>query len=332
MQGKEKAVASGKESGCFFTKWRLENMKKFIAKRVVYMLLTLFVITAATFFLMHSIPGNPLSYMARNLPEQTRANYYAKYGLDKPVVEQFGIFLKNFVTEGSLGESLRYPGRDVTETILTNARVSMVPGGLALLIGLAIGVTLGIVAATHKNKWPDYCVMFIAVLGITIPVFVLAALLQYIFTVQFRLLPTTGWGKPQNVVLPVVCLCFGTIATYARYVKSNMLDVMGQDYILTAEAKGVSPFNVIRKHVLKNAFLPCITLLGAQISGIFTGSFVIEKIFGVPGIGFYFISSINDRDYTMIIGTTIFAAALFVLAQLIIDIAYGILDPRIRVR
>ncbi|MDO4265990.1 MAG: ABC transporter permease [Eubacteriales bacterium] len=307
-------------------------MRKFITKRILYMVLTLFVITAATFFLMHSIPGDPLSYMARNLPEQTRLNYYAKYGLDKPVTEQFVLFLKNFFTTGSLGESLRYPGREVTDTILTNSSVSVVPGGLALLIGLVIGVTLGIIASLHKNKWPDYVVMFIAVLGITMPVFVLASLFQYFFSVKFQLLPTTGWGKPKNVVLPVACMCFGTIATYARYVKSNMLDVMGQDYILTAEAKGVSGFNVIRKHVLKNAFLPCITLLGGQISGIFTGSFVVEKIFGIPGLGFYFISSINDRDYTMIIGTTVFAAGLFVIAQLIIDIAYGLLDPRIRVR
>lgn len=307
-------------------------MKKFIARRVVYMLFTLFVITAATFFLMHSIPGDPLSYMARNLPEQTRANYYAKYGLDKPVFDQFVIFLKGLLTEGSLGESLRYPGRDVTESLFAYSSVSVVPGGLALLLGLVIGVLLGIVAALHKNKWPDYIVMFIAILGITVPVFVLASLLQFIFSVHFQLLPTTGWGRPENVILPVICLCFSPVATYARYVKSNMLDVMSQDYILTAEAKGVSGFNVIRKHVLRNAFLPCITLLGGQISGIFTGSFVVEKIFGIPGLGFYFISSINDRDYTMIIGTTVFAAALFVLAQLIIDIAYSLLDPRIRVQ
>ena len=307
-------------------------MKKFIARRIVYMLFTLFVITAATFFLMHSIPGDPLSYMARNLPEQTRANYYAKYGLDKPVFDQFVIFLKGLLTEGSLGESLRYPGRDVTQSLFTYSSVSVVPGGLALLLGLIIGVLLGIVAALHKNKWPDYIVMFIAILGITVPVFVLASLLQYIFSVHFQLLPTTGWGKPENIILPVACLCLSPIATYARYVKSNMLDVMGQDYILTAEAKGVSGFNVIRKHVLRNAFLPCITLLGGQISGIFTGSFVVEKIFGIPGLGFYFISSINDRDYTMIIGTTVFAAALFVFAQLIIDIAYSLLDPRIRVQ
>lgn len=203
---------------------------------------------------------------------------------------------------------------------------------MALVFGVAIGVTLGIVAALNKNKWPDYLVMFIAILGITIPVFVMASLLQYLFTVKWMILPTTGWGKPKNLVLPVIAMCFGTIATYARYLKSNMLEVMGQDYILTAEAKGVSVFHIIKDHVLKNAFLPCITILGGQISGIFTGSFVIEKMFGIPGLGFYYVSSINDRDYTMIIGTTIFAAALFVVAQLLIDIAYTILDPRIRVK
>ena len=307
-------------------------MAKYILKRISYMILTLFIITSATFFLRHSIPGDPLAYMAKNLPEQTRENYYAKYGLDKPKTEQYGIFLKNLLTKGELGESLRYPGRSVTDTIMTNSKVSAVPGGLALLIGLVIGVLLGIIAALNRNKWPDYLVMFIAIIGITVPVFVLAAVLQYVFTVKFQVLPTTGWGKPENIILPVAVMCLGTIATYARYVKSNMLDVLGQDYILTAEAKGVDRFHVIKDHVLRNAFLPCLTILGGQISGIFTGAFVVEKIFGIPGLGFYYISSINDRDYTMIIGTTIFAAGLFVIAQLIIDIAYSILDPRIRIK
>ncbi|MBS4979837.1 MAG: ABC transporter permease [Lachnospiraceae bacterium] len=307
-------------------------MAKYILKRISYMILTLFIITTATFFLMHSIPGDPLAYMAKNLPEQTRENYYAKYGLDKPKTEQYGIFLKNLLMKGELGESLRYPGRSVTDTIITNSKVSAVPGGLALLIGLVIGVLLGIIAALNRNKWPDYLVMFIAIIGITVPVFVLAAVLQYVFTVKFQVLPTTGWGKPENIILPVAVMCLGTIATYARYVKSNMLDVLGQDYILTAEAKGVDRFHVIKDHVLRNAFLPCLTILGGQISGIFTGAFVVEKIFGIPGLGFYYISSINDRDYTMIIGTTIFAAGLFVIAQLIIDIAYSILDPRIRIK
>ncbi len=296
------------------------------------MLVTLFIVVTATFFLMHSIPGDPLAHMARNLPEQTRENYYEKYGLDKSTSEQYLIFMKNLVTKGDLGESLRYPGREVTDTLLTNASVSAQPGGLALLAGIAIGILLGIVAALNKNRWPDYIVMFIAILGITVPVFVLASVLQYFLSVKLMVLPTTGWGSWQNVVLPVIVLSFGTIATYARYVKSNMLDVMGQDYILTAEAKGVSKLNVVKKHVLKNAFLPCMTLLVGQVSGIFTGSFVVEKIFGIPGLGFYYINSINDRDYTMIIGTTVFAAALFVFVQLVVDIAYSIMDPRIRVK
>ncbi len=307
-------------------------MAKFIVKRIGYMLVTLFIVVTATFFLMHSIPGDPLAHMARNLPEQTRANYYEKYGLDKSTSEQYLIFMKNLVSKGDLGESLRYPGREVTDTLLTNASVSAQPGGIALLVGITIGILLGIVAALNKNRWPDYIVMFIAILGITVPVFVLASVLQYFLSVKMMILPTTGWGSWKNVVLPVIVLSFGTIATYARYVKSNMLDVMGQDYILTAEAKGVSKFNVIKSHVLKNAFLPCMTLLVGQVSGIFTGSFVVEKIFGVPGLGFYYINSINDRDYTMIIGTTVFAAALFVFVQLIVDIAYSMMDPRIRVK
>ena len=307
-------------------------MVKYVIKRVLYMLLTLLIIITVTFFMMHSIPGDPLASMARNLPEQTRENYYAKYGLDKPAGEQYLIFMENRITEGDLGESIRYPGRSVTDTLLTNSRVSGTTGGLALLFGIAIGVTLGIVAALNKNKWPDYIVMFIAIMGITIPAFVMAALLQYFFTVQFHLLPTTGWGRPENLVLPVIVLSFNTIATYARYVKSNMLEVMNQDYILTAEAKGVTPFNVIKNHVLRNAFLPCITILGGQIASVFTGSFVVERIFSIPGLGFYYISSINDRDYTMILGTTVFFGALFVVAQLLIDIVYGVLDPRMRIK
>ena len=307
-------------------------MFKYILKRIGYMLVTLLIISAVTFFMMHSIPGDPLGATVNKLPEQARANYYAKYGLDKPVTEQYAIFLKNLVTQGDLGESLKYPGQSITHTLLTNSKVSATTGGLALLFGVTIGIVLGIVAALNKNKWPDYLVMFIAILGITVPVFVLAALLQYFFTVKWMILPTTGWGKPEHIILPVIAMAFGPIATYARYLKSNMLEVMGQDYILTAEAKGVSGFNVIKNHVLKNAILPCITMLGGQISGEHgIGMGKVKYLAQAVGLGFYFVSSINDRDYTMIIGTTIFAAALFVVAQLLIDIAYTLLDPRIRV-
>ncbi len=305
-------------------------MGKYIVKRILYMLLVLWIVTTATFFLMHAIPGDPLAHMAKNLPEQTRLNYYAKYGLDKPVAEQYMIFMKNAVT-GNLGESLRYPGRSVSETIGKLALVSGRLGAQALVIGFFVGITLGIIAALNRNRWPDYLVMMVAIMGITVPVFVTAAIFQYFFTVKWDLFPTTGWGQFKHTVLPTIALCFGGIATYARYMRSSVLDVISQDYILTAQAKGVSRFNIIRKHVLRNAILPTITILGPSIAGIFVGSFVVESIFGIPGLGFYFISSINDRDFTMILGNTIFYTAIFIFSLLITDIVYSLVDPRIRI-
>ncbi len=306
-------------------------MGKYILKRVAYMMLTLFLVITITFFLMHSIPGDPLAHMAKNLPEQTKQNYYEKYGLDKPKYVQYGIFMKNLITKGDFGESLRYPGRSVTGIIQKNAMVSAQIGVHSLIWGFVIGISLGIIAALFRNRWPDYLVMFIAVLGVTIPIFVMASLLQYAFTVKFQLLPTTGWGKVEHMILPIVVLAIGSVAAYARYMKSSVLEVINQDYILTAQAKGVSSFNVTVKHVLRNAILPAITILGPRIAGIFTGSFVVEKIFGIPGLGFYYVNSINDRDYTMILGTTVFYAALFIIVQLLVDILYGLIDPRIRV-
>lgn len=306
-------------------------MKKYIIKRIAYMLLTLWIVTTLTFFLMHSIPGDPLAHLAKTLPEQIRINFYEKYGLDKPVYVQYGIFMKNLVTKGDLGESIRYPGRTVTDTIAKHATVSGRLGLQAISIGITIGIVLGVIAALNRNRWPDYLVMFIAILGVTVPLFIVAALLQYTLSVKFKLLPTTGWGKFKHTIIPTIAMCFGSIATYARYMRSNVLEVINQDYILTAQAKGVSPFNVVRKHVLRNAILPAITILGPQIAGIFTGSFVIERIFSIPGLGSYYISSISDRDYTMIIGTTVFYAALFIVSQLVVDLLYGVVDPRIRV-
>ena len=202
-------------------------------------------------------------------------------------------------------------------------------GFQALIWGVSLGVALGIVAALFKNRWPDYVIMFIAILGVTIPVFVFASVVQYIFTVKWRLLPTTGWGDFKYMVLPVITLGIGCIAGYARYMKSSVLEVINQDYILTARAKGASEFQVVTKHVLRNSLIPAITMLGPEVAAIFTGAFVTEKMFGIPGLGFYYVTSINDRDYTMIIGTTVFYAILFVTVQLVVDILYGVVDPRI---
>lgn len=306
-------------------------MVKYILQRVGLMILTLWVVITLTFFLMHSIPGNPLANMARNLPEQIQQNYFERYGLDKPVIVQYGIFMKNLVTKGDLGQSLVYPGRSVSETIGKNALVSGRLGFQALIMGVTVGIILGIVAALNRNKWPDFLVMFIAIAGVSIPVFITAALLQYFLTVRLELLPTTGWGGFKYTILPSLAMCLGSIATYARYMRSSTLEVINQDYILTAKAKGVSYFNIVRRHVLRNAILPAITILGPQIATIFTGAFVIERMFSIPGLGFYYVSSINDRDYTMIIGTTIFFAALFIVSQLLVDILYGLIDPRMRV-
>lgn len=304
-------------------------MLKYILKRTFYMLITLFLITAITFFLMHSIPGDPLAHMAKKLPEQTRQNFYEKYGLDKPVHEQFGIFLKNVLTEGDFGESLRYPGRSVTKTIVDGSKVSALVGVQALIFGVVVGIVLGIIAALNRNRWPDYVIMIIAIVGVTIPVFVFASVAQYIFTVKYRFLPTTGWGTYKEMILPVITLSIGSIAGYARYMKSSVLEVMNQDYILTARAKGVSEFNIVKNHIFRNSIIPAITIIGPHVAAIFTGAFVTEKMFGIPGLGFYYVRAINDRDYTMIIGTTVFYAFLFVVVQLIVDILYGVVDPRI---
>lgn len=294
------------------------------------MFFTLFFIVTLTFFMMRSIPGDPLAHMAQSLPEATKANFYAKYGLDQPLFVQYLRYMKNLIFHLDLGESVVYPGRSVAETIAKTSPVSASVGGIALLAGLFIGISLGIIAALKKNRWPDYLVMFIAILGITVPGFILAALLQYYLSVKLGWLPTSGWGSAKHMVMPVIVLSLGTISTYARYIKSSMLDTLNQDYILTAQAKGVSEFNVVRRHVLRNSMLPSLTILGGRIVGIFTGSFVIERIFGIPGIGFYYISSINNNDYSMTMGTTIFYAALFVIVQLLIDILYVFVDPRIK--
>lgn len=305
-------------------------MFKFTLKRFGYMLLTLFIASSITFMLIHAMPGDPLAVAARKLPEQIKANYYAKYGLDKPLLTQYSLFVKNAV-KGDLGQSLASPGRSVTDTIVRHAPISAQIGGQGLIVGVTIGILLGIVAAFKRGKWPDYLVMFIAIIGISVPSFVVASLLQFFFTVKLTWLPTTGWGEFKNTILPTVALSLAPIATYARYMRANCLDVIGQDYIITAKAKGVSNVSLVFKHVIRNAILPAITLLGPQVANIFTGSFVVESIFSIPGLGQYFVSSITDRDYTMIMGQSIFVSALFIVALFLVDIIYGLVDPRIRV-
>lgn len=305
-------------------------MKNYILKRCGYMVVTIFIIVTITFFMMRSIPGDPLASMAQMLPEQTRANFYAKYGLDQPLITQYLNYLKD-LARFDFGESVVYAGRSVTETITTTSPVSALVGGIALVIGIVVGLVLGIIAAFNKNRLPDYVVMFIAIVGVSFPIFVMASLYQYYFAVKLNAFPASGWGEPKHLFLPVLVLCFGPIAGYARYMKSSVLDTLEQDYVLTARAKGLREYKVFSRHIFRNSILPIVTMIAGSIVGIFTGSFIIEKMFSIPGIGFYYISSINNNDYTMILGTTIFFAGLFVIMQLVVDIVYVFIDPRIRV-
>lgn len=307
-------------------------MVKYILKRTAWAFVTLLAVVTVTFFLMRSIPGDPLAGMARALPEETRNAFMAKYGLDKPLFDQYIIYMKGLLTEFDLGESLRYAGRPVLKTITETSPVSGSFGIPALIIGTLTGIILGIVAALKKNKWPDYVVMFLAILGTTLPVFVLISISQWLFGVKLNgLLPPSGWGTPKHMILPIAVSAFGSVATYARYVKASMLDTLDQDYVLTAKAKGLSQFQIITRHVLRNSLMPAITIFAGSVVGVFTGAFVTERMFAIPGIGFYYISSINNYDYTMILGTTVFYAVLFVVMQLILDIVYTLIDPRIRV-
>lgn len=306
-------------------------MGKYILKRILYAVIALFVVSTIAFFAVRMIPGNPIEAMTEKLPDEIRQQVFEQYGFDKPILEQYKLFFKELFTEGDLGESLKYRGRKVTDTIASYAPVSGLLGAEAIAIGVISGIILGIVAALNRGKWLDYLVMFIAVVGIAVPNFVLASCFQYFLTIRFHLFPTTGWEGFSYTVLPALALSFNFTAKYARYMRANCLDVLNQDYIITAKSKGMSKFRLIRKHVLKNSILPIITLLGPQIALMFGGAFVIERIFAIPGLGSYFVSSVTDRDYTMVMGQTIFIAALYILSVLIVDILYGFIDPRIRI-
>ena len=306
-------------------------MGKYILKRILYAVIALFVVSTIAFFAVRMIPGNPIEAMTEKLPDEIRQQVFEQYGFDKPILEQYKLFFKELFTEGDLGESLKYRGRKVTDTIASYAPVSGLLGAEAIAIGVISGIILGIVAALNRGKWLDYLVMFIAVVGIAVPNFVLASCFQYFLTIRFHLFPTTGWEGFSYTVLPALALSFNSTAKYARYMRANCLDVLNQDYIITAKSKGMSKFRLIRKHVLKNSILPIITLLGPQIALMFGGAFVIERIFAIPGLCSYFVSSVTDRDYTMVMGQTIFIAALYILSVLIVDILYGFIDPRIRI-
>jgi len=305
-------------------------MLLYVIKRVATMIATLFAVVLLTFMLMHAIPGGPFT-AERKLPEAVERALIQKYRLDAPLHEQFFDYVKGLLTF-DLGPSFKYEGRTVNEFIREGFPLSSRLGLLSIAFTLLAALPLGCLSAIKNGKWQDILVMFIATLGITIPSFVVATALMYVFSFRLGWLPVFGVSSPKGYVLPVLALSGYSLAFIARLMRSSLLEVMGQDYIRTARAKGLSETAVIVKHAMRNALIPVVTILGPTIASLLTGSFVIEKIFALPGMGVHFVTSIANRDYTAIMGITVFYATILVTMVFIVDIFYVMIDPRIRLR
>ena len=305
-------------------------MLKYVAKRLLLAVVTIWAVATLTFFLMNMVPGGPFLSEKAISPQATAA-LEAKYGLDKPMFQRYLTYMGDAL-HGDFGDSLKQRGRTVTSIILMKFPVSARVGGCAVLCSLLIGIPLGCLAALKRGKFLDSLISVVATCGIAVPSFVICTLLLYFLGVRFRLLPTMGINSWQNYVMPVMALSFYPTAYIMRLMRSSMLDVLGQDYMRTAKAKGVAGFMILFKHALRNAILPVVTYVGPLLAYTVTGSFVVEKIFVIPGLGGEFITAITGRDYTLIMGTTIFLAALIITMNVLVDIVYKLVDPRIKLK
>ncbi|MBV7338311.1 ABC transporter permease [Chloroflexi bacterium TSY] len=322
-------------------------MITYVIRRLLWALPVLFLIVLVTFSLSRALPGGPFDRIGdKSLPESVRKNLERKYNLDKSYPEQFMLYLRD-LSQGDLGPSFSYRGRSVNQIIAQTFPISFQLGILSILLGLLIGIPTGIASALRHNTWIDYFSSFIAVLGLSIPNIVLAPLLIFVFAVLLGWFPAARWGvnykelylgfiPPLNsdfwthAVLPVITLGTGISATFARLARASLLQTVREDYIRTARAKGLSNNSVIARHALKNSMIPVITILGPVFAGVVTGTFIVERIFGIAGMGEFFVTSITNRDYPVILGTTLLFSVLLVLANLFVDIMYAWLDPRIR--
>lgn len=295
-------------------------------KRAGLAIITVIIISMITFFAMNAIPGGPFDSEKATSPE-VRAVLEARYNLDKPVAEQYVIYMKNLL-RGDWGVSMQ-TGRDIWKTISSSFLVSARIGGIAAVAAIILGIILGSIAALTRNKWPDRLIVFLSTIATSMPSFVLATILLYVFCIQLGWIPVWSTSN-QNYTLPVIALALYPMAYITRLAKTSMLDVLGQDYIRTAKAKGVSRIKVIFKHGLRNALIPVVTYVGPMIAFILTGSLVVENIFTIGGLGAKFISAITNRDYPLIMATTLFLAIIMVIANLLTDIAYKLIDPRIK--
>lgn len=303
-------------------------MVRYIASKFLYMLVSLLILITATFFLMKAIPGNPFM-SEKQVPPQIRERLMEQYGLDKPVIVQYGQYLKN-IAQGNFGISMKMQNKEVTGLITDTFGASLKLGLIAIVVSLIVGVLLGLLAALYHRRLIDNVAMVLAVLGIAVPSFVVASMLQFVLAQKAGIFHVMGFNGPLDYVLPVAALAAQPIAFIARLTRSSMLEVLHADYIKTARAKGLNWMTILFRHVVRNGILPVITYLGPMTANIITGSVVIEQIFGIGGLGKVFVSSISNRDYTLIMGVTIFYGVILMLARFLTDIAYVFVDPRIK--
>ena len=309
-------------------------MMTYFAKRLLLGLVTIWFIASATFFGMHAVPGDPLAGDKAMTP-QIRANLEAKYGLDQPLGTQYLIYLGN-IARGDFGISYTQENRRVNDIIREHFPISATLGILAIVFAGLGGVLWGALTALYRNQWPDVVIMFAVILGISVPSFVVAAISQWSLVglnlaAGTTVLPIGGWGSVWHMLVPALVLGLSTMAYLTRLMRSSMLEVVGTDYIRTAKAKGLPPTQIFSRHQLRNAILPVITVLGPAIAGITTGGFVVEIVFAIPGLGRYFVQAIQQLDYTVIMGTTVFYGAFLVFMVILVDLFYGLIDPRVRV-
>ncbi|MDG1125846.1 MAG: ABC transporter permease [Pseudomonadales bacterium] len=309
-------------------------MLRYTLKRLVLGILTVWFIATATFFGMHAVPGDPLSN-DKSTTAQIRANLEAKYGLDKPLLTQYAIYLKN-ISQGDFGISFTQENRKVNDIIKEHFPISAILGILAIVFAALGGILWGALTALYRNRWPDSVIMFLVILGISVPSFVIAAISQ-MFLVNINalasttVLPVGGWGTVWHMIVPAMVLGLSTMAYLTRLMRSSMLEIVSTDYIRTAQSKGLPKTRIFSRHQLRNAILPVVTVLGPAIAGITTGGFVVEIVFAIPGLGRYFVEAIQQLDYTVIMGTTVFYGAFLVFMVILVDLLYGWIDPRVRI-
>lgn len=301
----------------------------YLLRKFLYIVIVIFTVATLTFLMAHAIPGGPFT-REKPLPPAVKKNIEARYKLDKPIWNQYFDYIKNLI-KLDLGPSFRYEALTVNDIIRQKFPISAVLGFVAIVIALFFGLSAGTISALYQHKWQDSLFMFLALLGVSIPSFILATFLMYLVGFKFGWFPVAGWGTPAHIVLPAITLAAYPMAFIAKTIRTNMLEVLNQDYIKVARAKGLPERVVLTRHALKNAILPVVTYLGPLIASIFTGSFLVESIFAIPGLGKYFVSSIYDRDYTVIMGVTLFYCVLLVWLNFIVDISYSFIDPRIRI-